>query len=162
MSSTAVPQGVGGIDTESCVRDLSAIEKILRCEICRDLMAFPFILNCGHTFCYSCEFEWLKSHRSCPRCRARVRTKPILVYVLKEIVDVIIRGRGQKSTTSELYDTEHYKEQEEALARHGQDPFPGLFRSTEMDTAGGMVADPEDHVLRCTRCHWEVEGPECL
>jgi hypothetical protein len=40
-----------GSDSVLC-RTLAAMEVVLRCGICRDLMAIPVTLNsCGHTFC---------------------------------------------------------------------------------------------------------------
>ncbi|CCD72575.2 RING-type domain-containing protein [Caenorhabditis elegans] len=49
----------------------------LECSICffdfDDFQHLPKLLeNCGHTFCYSCLFDWLKSQDTCPMCREAV------------------------------------------------------------------------------------------
>lgn len=40
-------------------------------------------------------------------------------------------------------------------------PYPGIFKTPPIHHAG-IIDDPEDNVMRCLRCHWEVEGQICL
>ena len=70
---------------EDLKSDLQRITKSLHCEICTELFCEPFALACGHTFCYSCTCDWLKTSKTCPTCRAKVIQEPSHVFILKEM-----------------------------------------------------------------------------
>jgi len=80
---------------------------------------------------------------------------------IKDMVNSLVRR-------AELVDPEGQgarfnKEQAEAdkcVRDHGGDLFPGLFHRTRLPR-GNRVVDEADGVLRCIRCHWEVEGQTC-
>jgi len=38
-------------------------EKNLTCEICADLLAYPYTLNCSHSFCKLCLDGWITSNK---------------------------------------------------------------------------------------------------
>ena len=69
----------------------------MQCPICLDVIESNNIdrINCGHTFCYTCINEWLRSKNSCPLCRACHKSKEntILPTFLRP-VDYVISGQS--------------------------------------------------------------------
>ena len=39
------------------------------CSICLDIMVEPIILNCSHSYCGMCLFQWIKQRSFCPECK---------------------------------------------------------------------------------------------
>lgn len=78
------------------------LRSMLQCGICIRPLYEPFTLACGHTFCYSVRFlarpsfctssnflqclsSWFsggRSKRTCPDCRAPVKTQPAPAYLV--------------------------------------------------------------------------------
>ena len=55
--------------------DLSSLEELLECAICRNLLTDPKMLQCGHTFCEMClqgvhNASGQSRNLRCPNCRA--------------------------------------------------------------------------------------------
>ncbi|KAJ7130163.1 hypothetical protein C8R44DRAFT_774957 [Mycena epipterygia] len=103
----------------------SEVEDQVTCEVCSSKMWSPFILpDCGHTFCQQDLEDWfstaLKQHRnayphynvntppnvygalplppySCPKCREKVRSKPIQNFALKGLVRAVADKVGENS-----------------------------------------------------------------
>lgn len=140
--------------------DLLTLKRILVCQICSELMFTPFVMSCGHTFCYGCSNEWLKSRKTCPTCRNKISRKPVTCYPLKEMACFLAERQEGPSLCGDVRSLRDMKiEQESLLQSHGTS-FPDLF--AEMSNIhGNRLEDLEDHVIRCARCQWEVEGPEC-
>ncbi|CAH9069143.1 unnamed protein product [Cuscuta epithymum] len=44
------------------------------CAICQEKMHAPILLRCKHIFCEDCVSEWFERERTCPLCRALVRS----------------------------------------------------------------------------------------
>lgn len=62
------PPGSGGATTMTTTEAQD-------CMVCLEAMAAGtevVDLPCGHTFCNGCSTQWLKSHRTCPVCRAEI------------------------------------------------------------------------------------------
>lgn len=53
------------------------ISKHLTCTICRDIFNEPNRVSCGHTFCYDCITEWIKSSPDCPICRKKIQRNQV-------------------------------------------------------------------------------------
>lgn len=141
---------------------LQELSKALQCQICTDTMTTPFVLSCGHSFCYSCAYQWLRSHRTCPACRKRIRSKPVLVYSLKDVSSILSRHRSGNLSNSTTVDVlRGLSEKEQIYKDHSEEYFPGLFRELGDHISGGRLQDTEDRVTRCIRCYWEIEGSEC-
>lgn len=141
---------------------LVSLRRSLSCEICSDVIVAPFLLTCGHGFCYTCLYEWLRCHQTCPSCRAKVTRKPIYIYQIKAMSDIFIQYSRIHSTTSESdIIQDRQLQQEQFYAKNRLDPFP-FVRDNEDYIHSSRIEDPEEHVMRCIRCHWEVDGPECM
>uniref|UniRef100_A0A060T9A7 ARAD1C42724p n=1 Tax=Blastobotrys adeninivorans TaxID=409370 RepID=A0A060T9A7_BLAAD len=139
---------------DSALDALIKIQYTVVCSICQDIMHAPCVTSCGHGFCYECLSEWLKSHaKTCPTCRHKLTQRPSLSHGLKEIssvlVDALISADPSKSEEYETARKKAITEYEEDIKYHGV-PFPFSFEAT-------TLADVEDGVMRCPRCHWEVE-----
>ncbi|MED6211846.1 hypothetical protein PIB30_077494 [Stylosanthes scabra] len=50
------------------------------CAICQEKMRAPLLLHCKHLFCEECVSEWLERERTCPLCRANVKSADLLTY----------------------------------------------------------------------------------
>lgn len=139
---------------DSALDALIKIQYTVVCSICQDIMHAPCVTSCGHGFCYECLSEWLKSHaKTCPTCRHKLTQRPSLSHGLKEIssvlVDALISADPSKSEEYETARKKAITEYEEDVKYHGV-PFPFSFEAT-------TLADVDDGVMRCPRCHWEVE-----
>lgn len=55
------------------IRGTHELEKMDECSICYGADV-SLLTNCQHSFCQSCLFTWLKTHRTCPICRVVVET----------------------------------------------------------------------------------------
>ncbi|XP_054275913.1 tripartite motif-containing protein 12A-like [Macrosteles quadrilineatus] len=49
-------------------QDITNLENLLTCNICRKIFDEPTILGCGHTFCFSC----LTKSTNCPECAQKL------------------------------------------------------------------------------------------
>jgi hypothetical protein len=60
----------------------------LNCKVCLDIVDIPFSIKCGHTFCFNCIFNWLKSYLHCPFCRqSAYRFELVPCYMVYELVE---------------------------------------------------------------------------
>jgi len=50
------------------------------CAICHEQMKSPIRLHCNHLFCEECVLEWFERERTCPLCRAVVRSAGLRSY----------------------------------------------------------------------------------
>lgn len=67
---------------ENTVED---IRTLVTCRVCVRPMYEPYMISCGHTFCYSCLAQWFCAHRhskTCPDCRASVEHQPAPAYIV--------------------------------------------------------------------------------
>lgn len=64
----------------------------LQCTICYDVFNNPLRLNCGHTYCSSCIFDWIQKKDECPNCRQKINTnlisRDLLAFTLIEELEV--------------------------------------------------------------------------
>ncbi|KAJ5408709.1 hypothetical protein N7509_002592 [Penicillium cosmopolitanum] len=145
------------------------IRSQLQCGICIRPLYEPFTLACGHTFCYSCLDSWFaggKSKRTCPDCRAPVKTQPAPAYLVRTVVQMF-------TSRAELLDkgettADHLSHREEESGRLDKDKantdpqhgglFRGLFK--EKVQIPPPVADLDDGVMRCPICSWELGEDE--
>ncbi|EAW10214.1 uncharacterized protein ACLA_046800 [Aspergillus clavatus NRRL 1] len=143
------------------------IRTLLQCGVCIRPLYEPFTLACGHTFCYSCLTSWFgggRSNKTCPDCRAPVKTQPAPAYLIRTVVQMFtsraeLLDRGE--TTAEHI--RHQREEAEKIERDRENTHPregGLFKGTFNRTghqAAMPIIDVEDGVVRCPRCSWELE-----
>ncbi|KAJ5915149.1 hypothetical protein N7454_011261 [Penicillium verhagenii] len=150
---------------------VDAIRGLIQCGICIRPLYEPFTLACGHTFCYSCLSSWFaggKSKRTCPDCRAPVKTQPAPAYLVRAVVQMYTSRAellGIEETTAEH--SKNHKEEIEKLEKDkaNTDPqsgglFGGLF--TPKPAQPKPVIDIDDNIVRCPHCAWELEdGQSC-
>jgi len=64
----------------------------MSCVICMNKIKGRVTLNCSHTFCKSCIYEWTKLNNTCPTCRTTVikhkhnyntRSKNNKIFIIK-------------------------------------------------------------------------------
>ncbi|EPX71784.1 ubiquitin-protein ligase E3 [Schizosaccharomyces octosporus yFS286] len=129
---------------------LTRLKKTIDCPICTETLQRPFTTPCGHTYCYECLKNWLKTSKSCPTCRQKIHTQPSPAYLVYDLMGIIASVDPSLSLLKTRDDPS--KRQEEVL-------FDGIFKDTESMYPTGIVQDAEDGVLRCARCQWELENP---
>jgi E3 ubiquitin-protein ligase RAD18 len=70
------------------VPTLSDLDRLLRCQVCKDVFRTPMITSCAHTFCSLCIRQCLSADGRCPTCRANDQpTKLRKNGVIQELVD---------------------------------------------------------------------------
>ncbi|ODQ51838.1 hypothetical protein SAICODRAFT_49842, partial [Saitoella complicata NRRL Y-17804] len=143
---------------------LTRLRQSLTCEVCTELLYEPCTLACGHVQCYGCLMDWLQHKKTCPQCRAKVVDKPVLTFVIRDMVDLFVSKVEVEDPEGEGRTLrEHQKEQRVMVEEHrasGEGLFPGLFKNK---FRGTRMMDLGDQVMRCASCGWEVEGgPSCL
>jgi len=67
----------------------------LECSICMELVCptVQLTTNCGHAFCSTCIWTWLKDNKTCPHCREEVRTLMTPRTMLRETKIKLRRAR---------------------------------------------------------------------
>lgn len=89
--------------------DLEFLQAELLCSICQDWLASPASLECGHTFCFLCVDQWLRSGGSeCPVCRQEVTRVPVRSKPLEGLVRKTVEKAGAPA------DLEEHRRREEA------------------------------------------------
>ncbi|KAL1631918.1 E3 ubiquitin ligase [Neofusicoccum ribis] len=142
--------------------DLDSLRSLVTCKICDRLLYEPYVISCGHTYCYSCLCTWFVNNRSrktCPDCRA---------LVIREMTSIFI-NRAELLPSGETQDLHKQWQKEEAdivLQDKNSDDvrtgglFKGCFR-VRAEPGLRAIRDEEDGVDRCPMCAWELEDGEC-
>jgi len=108
------------LKTKSKVSDelASNIEGSLQCQICIDTLTKPFALYpCGHVLCQGCLQDWFRNapvppdememdeplplifrKKTCPFCRTVIRSRPIPLFVLKNLLSILATARPKNAT----------------------------------------------------------------
>lgn len=151
--------------------DFDSLRALVTCKICDKLLYEPYIISCGHTYCYSCLCTWFvsnKARKTCPDCRAVVAQAPAPAYVIREMTLIFI-NRAELLPAGETIE-QHTKWQKEESDIVQQDKnntdtrTGGLFKGCFKSRTGGTlrpIRDEEDGVDRCPMCSWELEDGEC-
>ena len=125
-------------------------------------------IECGHSFCYDCIYQWFSNKINCPTCRHDIENKPILNIHLKEICHKIIESiientsNGDGDGDGDSGGVDHLMNRKlECLKTYNLDVknksiFGDLFNNTVT-----TLIDCSDGVARCGNCHWEVHGSIC-
>ncbi|KAJ5105478.1 hypothetical protein NUU61_002825 [Penicillium alfredii] len=143
---------------------VDGIRNLIHCGICIRPLYEPFTLACVLDIMV---FRG-KSKRTCPDCRAPVKTQPAPAYLVRAIVQ-LFTSRAELLDKGETT-AEHTKNQREEAERLEKDKanlhpstgglFGGLFKPKIAQPRPLM--DPEDGVVRCPNCQWELsESDEC-
>lgn len=139
--------------------DMEKLKRSLICEICTELLGSPFMLTCGHVFCYGCILDWLLHKRTCPTCRRSLSQSPSFLYLVQEMVDVFVYRMEVLDPEGEgRLVRKHQEEQRQRMEKNKGNLFFDLFPET---IHAGALCDREDGVMRCMRCFWEIEGSVC-
>ncbi|KAF7867379.1 hypothetical protein EAF04_005462 [Stromatinia cepivora] len=145
--------------------DLISMRKYLTCSICDQLLYEPWILQCGHTYCYYCLCQWFipnKRKKTCPECRAPVKQIPAPAFLVKNMVEIFI-NRGQLMPYDETVEQHKVNNAEvtEMVEKDKNSP-EGLFGGSFPLRHGELWRDEADGVMRCPSCGHEHEGgPTC-
>lgn len=71
---------------------MDLLESDLSCAVCHEIFINPLIINCSHSFCKFCLYQWLASRKSdCPQCRVRV-TSQAENLVLRNIITKLVQN----------------------------------------------------------------------
>ncbi|KAF2109012.1 hypothetical protein BDV96DRAFT_248002 [Lophiotrema nucula] len=153
--------------------DFDGLRSHLTCKICDRLLYQPYIISCGHTYCYSCLCTWFvsnKARKTCPDCRAVVTQAPAPAYIIREMTSVFI-ARVELLPSGETLEQHQKWQKEEAdivqKDKDNNDPrtgglFKGCFKSGRAAAPPlRVLRDQEDGVDRCPMCSWELEDGEC-
>ncbi|KAI0654081.1 hypothetical protein C8Q70DRAFT_1030873 [Cubamyces menziesii] len=94
---------------------VATVESGLTCQICMELLLKPYGLSpCGHVLCVTCLLEWFRSappgedemlddeypdallyrKKTCPCCRAIVRSRPIPLYLVKSLASAFDKAKA--------------------------------------------------------------------
>ncbi|PKX93055.1 uncharacterized protein P174DRAFT_505087 [Aspergillus novofumigatus IBT 16806] len=154
-STSGLGDGASGL-VQTLQGHVDDIRSLLQCGICVKPLYEPFTIACGHTFCYTCLSSWFTSGRSnktCPDCRAPVKTQPAPAYLIRSIVQLF-------TSRAELLDKNETTAQHEHCQREEAEKVERDRRNTHPREGGcseAPIIDVEDNVIRCPRCSWELE-----
>lgn len=155
---------------QSFQKHIEDMRSLTLCKICLKPFFEPYIISCGHTYCYSCLRSWFGNNtdraktKSCPDCRVVVRVQPAPNYILRDLTHMFI-GRAELLPEDESVQ-EHDKDKQEAAAqltkdREGAGLFQGVFNQILPTHLRGPIRDLEDGVDRCPMCNWELDHGVC-
>ncbi|KAI5118670.1 hypothetical protein M0805_003609 [Coniferiporia weirii] len=102
---------------------LNVVQGSLQCQICLEMFIKPFALSpCGHVLCQKCLQEWFRSAprqpgeddidniptiyriKTCPCCRTRINTRPVPLFVIKNLVSAFATEIHESHTDTTLDD----------------------------------------------------------
>lgn len=169
--------------TSAKKKDLKLLESI-SCSICFEVLAVPHTIECGHSYCFYCLYQWVKnlanqaedfrSLLKCPCCRIPLVAKPIYSLTISQQVEVIIdEFLNNKYVVKSL--SEDYPEKSNVIQRleerKGKPYFNNdteKFKSMEnpwddiWPRNTPVIQDLDDNVDRCGVCGWELENGNCI
>ncbi|KAI0272722.1 hypothetical protein BC834DRAFT_360683 [Gloeopeniophorella convolvens] len=99
---------------------ISNIEGALQCQICIDTLTKPFALSpCGHVLCQGCLQDWFRNapvtqddmdideplplllrKKTCPFCRTIIRTRPLPLFILKNLLSIVNKEKSRDEAGS--------------------------------------------------------------
>ncbi|OXV10453.1 hypothetical protein Egran_01788 [Elaphomyces granulatus] len=148
---------------------IEGIRGLLQCGICVKPLYEPYTLACGHTFCYGCLTSWFGSSRlnkTCPDCRALVKSQPAPAYLVRTLVQMFTSNEELLEKGESTAEHEKHRDEEarrlEADKANTHPRTGGLFHGSFRDLGGRPIYDVEDNVSRCPVCQWELEDDACI
>ncbi|THW42454.1 hypothetical protein D6D21_05859 [Aureobasidium pullulans] len=149
--------------------DFDDLRQLITCKVCERLLYEPYVISCGHTYCYSCLCTWFATSKkkTCPNCRDIITQPPAPSYVIKEMANIFMRRHDLLPDGETIEQHEQWKFEEADLVRkdkNNTDPRTGgLFRGVFKPRRPRVhpIHDPIDHIDRCPECNWEVERGLC-
>ena len=158
-----------GGSIQTLQKHVEDMRSLVMCKICLKPFYEPYILTCGHTYCYGCLNSWFngnverrKNKKNCPDCRTAVKVQPAPNYLLRDLTHMFI-GRIELLPEDESVEEHDRDKKEEASLlirdRNGSGLFGGLFNSNAQRPIMpyAPIRDYEDGVIRCPECAWEVD-----
>ncbi|KAL4921276.1 hypothetical protein BDW62DRAFT_142659 [Aspergillus aurantiobrunneus] len=170
-TKAAAPQDASGL-FHTLQGHVDDIRSLIQCGICIRPLYEPFTLACGHTFCYGCLTSWFaegRSNKTCPDCRAPVKSQPAPAYLVRAVVQ-LFTSRAELLDKGETTDQHRAHQIEEAgrldVDKKNTDPrqgglFRGIFNKGRHQPAQPII-DLEDGVIRCPQCSWELDDMGCV
>lgn len=74
--------------SSSKIPNLTQLDSLLRCHICKDFLKVPVLTPCGHTFCSLCIREYIKNSAKCPLCLSELRESMLRSeFLVTEIIE---------------------------------------------------------------------------
>lgn len=152
---------------EELKADLDKLRKVCTCVICRELLFEPYFFQCGHVYCYGCIVLWIgqaksKKQRFCPQCRVVIKSEPSPAFVVRDMIETFVaRAEIMSPKGSGLEFRKQQKEVQQMLKRDKSACGLGIFRGIFSNEVMYGIRDPEDGVVRCPRCVWEVHNGRC-
>lgn len=72
----------------------AAIETLLECQICFEVMFEPSTTTCGHSFCWGCLETALQHSRKCPLCRTNIPSRvPASNSTLSRLIEELVPAK---------------------------------------------------------------------
>ncbi|GCE97699.1 E3 ubiquitin-protein ligase rad18 [Zygosaccharomyces mellis] len=74
--------------SHTSIPQLSQLDTLVRCHICKDLLKIPVLTPCSHTFCSLCIREYLTREPKCPLCLNELRESSLRSeFLVSEIIE---------------------------------------------------------------------------
>jgi len=117
--------GSGGLFQDMMDNFRELAETQLQCAVCSEVFVEATSINCGHTFCHYCIYEWKKKKSNCPVCRTDIK-QIVQCKVLDEYADKMYEqfvSEGGKLARASLKEERMKikKDAEEAAAARSQE-----------------------------------------
>lgn len=117
----------------------------LRCPICQEIYNNPHSLECGHTFCGHCIFQWFANksppEKKCPTCRNRVQLPNTACMIPNRPLDQLMSIQLEP----------HFPEKDREERKRKREECIEKFKEERSKTSQGSVEDEAAQLLMVYR-----------
>ncbi|CEP61707.1 E3 ubiquitin-protein ligase IRC20 LALA0_S03e09054g [Lachancea lanzarotensis] len=118
------------LETLTTLREDLNSKKRFNCTICLSEIFVGSMIKCGHFFCKSCIYSWLKNKSACPLCKTETSLSEVYTFKFQEAQFKEDEGRSDIADESDIKTAvSAHGSSEEHLQRETH--YPHKFRSFE-------------------------------
>lgn len=104
-----LPAGMLAPNCEATRQYEETVRSQALCPICHNVIkSCAAVVPCGHTFCSECIDPWVRQHKTCPTCRAKLGKCPtVLIRLVDDLVAPFCKSDSDDSVREQSVDDDN-------------------------------------------------------